>query len=352
VSINRQKAIFIRRPWSFETTEAINVLDSATERICLISTVKAPALEIKAFANYHINIGVDRIILFFDDPNDQAIGLFVDDPNILCIKCDDVYWSRRDAGKSTIHNILTSVRTWLRLGRPETIERRQEVNVNYGLEIAKRNNFHWIIQVDSDELLFIKGKGDVHEILRRQPLNVVRFHMKEAVPERDFYKNRFEATLFREPTTDDNKTKIALVLSKGCEGAFFYGEYFRGHAASKVAVRTRANVKWLGIHGPARPKIPEAITDEIILLHYDCVGFADWRTKWARRVDQTGKAVRIRRSRRRQLALFREVFGVTEKELALYRRMHMIRDKDKVILSKHGLLTRIKLDKKLFDQSA
>ena len=38
-------------------------------KVAIISTVRAPLNELKMFINYHLNIGVDEIILFFDDPS-------------------------------------------------------------------------------------------------------------------------------------------------------------------------------------------------------------------------------------------------------------------------------------------
>jgi len=37
-------------------------------KVALISTVKGPTNEILMFVHYHLNSGLDEIILFFDDP--------------------------------------------------------------------------------------------------------------------------------------------------------------------------------------------------------------------------------------------------------------------------------------------
>ena len=89
--------------------------------------------------------------------------------------------------------------------------------------------------IDSDELLF--PVGDLRSTLSGYDSSVVRFAMKEAVAEQDHYNSRFDATYFREPLTSESKAKIAAALPAGCDDVLFEGEYFRGHTASKLAVR-------------------------------------------------------------------------------------------------------------------
>ena len=86
------------------------------ETVGIISTVRAPYSQLKAFVNFHHNIGIDHIVLFFDDPDDEACSKFCDVPGVIAVGCDEAYWN---------HNAME---------RPGFIEERQKVNVNNGVE--------------------------------------------------------------------------------------------------------------------------------------------------------------------------------------------------------------------------
>jgi hypothetical protein len=303
-----------------------------TKTICLISTVRTTVRQTICFVNYHLSAGIDEIILFFDDPNDPAAEVFSDYVRVRSIKCDNKYWAARGTAA------------------PLVTQERQEINVNYGLKLAAESGFDWIIHIDSDELLM--SKGDIKNILSLQSGDVVRFSMKEAVSEKDHYENIFEATLFKEPVTKEKYSQIALALSLGCEGVFFEGVYFRGHMASKVAVRINSKIEWMGIHRPLRPKMAVIETDLITLLHYDCVGIEDWRNKWISRLDKPEIMARLRPHRVRQQELFKKAYGNAAAELELYSRLHKISEHQKSVLMQHGLLTVITLQHELFERPA
>jgi hypothetical protein len=142
----------------------------------------------------------------------------------------------------------------------------------------------------------------------------------------------------------------AALETLGCGDLFFEGQYFRGHTASKVAVRTSAKIEWMGIHRVERPNFAAVKTNEIILLHFDGVGIDDWKTKWTRRLDHSGRAARMGPHRVKQLELFRRAYGNTANEMALYSKLYKLSDHQKNVLLQHGLLSMIALDHKSFDR--
>jgi hypothetical protein len=302
----------------------------AAEKVCLVSTVKSSLRQTTYFVNYHLNIGFDEIILFFDNPNDPAIEAFSDYARVRSIRCDDRFWAARGTPA------------------PIVLGERQEINVNYGMKLAVQSGFDWLVHIDADELLMTERS--IKAALSQRLADVVRFQMKEAVSERDHYEHVFEATLFREPITAERQYVQGLAHSSQFEGAFFDGEYFRGHSHSKVAVRTNSEIEWMGIHRPKRPKMAVAETKEITLLHYDCVGLDDWKEKWTTRLGQPGSVERLRPNRVRQVELFKQACGNPAAESRLYSRLHMTPDRQKDILKQHGLLTVIKLHPELFER--
>jgi hypothetical protein len=303
---------------------------SMTAKVCVIATVRADVRDTIGFVNYHLNSGIEEIILFLDDPADPAAHQLSGYANVRPIRCDAAYWAARG------------------VEAPSVTQERQEINVNHGMKLAAERGFDWIIHIDGDELLL--ADGDINTILSEQSADVVRFALKEAVAEKNRYETIFEATLFRESVRLEKLSRMALADILNCQAAFFEGEYIRGHSASKVAVRLNAKIEWMGIHGPLRPRIAEVETNRIVLLHFDCIGIADWKTKWARRLDHPGAVERLRSNRRRQMELFRHVYGNAAAELALYSRLHKIPERQKSLLMQHGLLSVVTLPSELFER--
>jgi glycosyltransferase involved in cell wall biosynthesis len=301
-----------------------------TAKVCIIATIKAPLRETICFVNYHLNLGIDGIILFLDDPQDPAAEALSDYIRVHAIKCDNAYWTSR------------------RIEVPATSVLRQTLNVNYGIKLAGKIGFDWAIYIDGDELLM--PDGDIKSILAQQTVDVVRFAMKEAVSEKDRYENIFEATLFKERVTTENRSRLELAYSMARDGAFFEGEYLRGHSDSKVAVRINSNIEWMSSHGPVRPKMAEVGTARITLLHYDCVGIDAWKRKWINRLNQPGVETSVRPNRLKQFELFKKAYGNAAEELALFSRLHKISDHDKRVLVQYGLLTVITLPHETFER--
>lgn len=295
-----------------------------TDRVCLIATVRSPINELLEFTRYHLAAGVDKVILFFDDPNDTAVEAIAGIPRVVSIVCDTSYWAAR------------------RTARPQAVEHRQIVNVNFGMQLARADHCDWIIHIDADELLL--AQEPVGAVLARYSADMVRFAMKEAVAEQDYYTSRFQATLFREPLSDADGAKLAALSPEDVRDVLFEGEYFRAHTASKVAVRLNSRIKQMGIHGPERQRMSEVKTQDIILLHYDCIGIEDWKRKWLRRLDSSGTAAGMRSARTRQLDLFKQAHGDESKERDLYGRLHKVSERQKQLLLTLGLMKVIRLD--------
>ena len=301
--------------------------------ICLVTTLRAPLSEVMMFVNYHLNIGIDKLILFFDDPNDPAIDSLIDYQQVTCIPCDQEHWRK-------VRNYQLSM-----------MEERQIANANLALEIAKASGYDWITHIDSDELIY--SEGEIARVLSEAKGNIVRFELREAVPERDYYKRVFsEVTLFKKPASP-LKQRVAKTF--GCKRAFFGGLFFRGHVASKSAVSLEADVKSLEIHSGtlADPSIEN--TNRIKLLHFDCCGMDAWKTKWTRRLDGTATSNSLTVGKHNRYLQF-EAFSTAHNEksgralLDLYRRLYVVPSSAKHILGLLGMVERIHIDAELFDK--
>jgi len=289
--------------------------------LAIIATVKAPIEQLKFFINYHLNVGADQIILFFDDPNDKDIEQIQHYELVTVIPCTTEYWE-----KSTSQ-------------RPNSIEKRQVTNVNKGIQIALDKKCNWIAHIDSDELL--NPKQDIKEVLKYCKADAIRFELLEAAPEREYYKNIYEPTLFKKkPTT----LQIRMAKLLGCRRSIYNNEYLRGHLKSKMAIKLNSKIRKFGIHGPIDfdDSITIIDTKKIQLLHYDCVGIENWKLKWSRRLDGSATAEKMRGNRNEQFMAYTRAAKIGNTELSkVYQKIHTIPVYEKIVLFALGMLTRV-----------
>lgn len=298
-------------------------------KLCIVSTIKASPKETSMFVNYHLNIGINHIFIFFDDPNDSAIPALKNNKAVTCISCNESYWNE-NAGE-----------------RPHPIEERQIFNNNFGMSIARNKEFDWAIFIDHDELLY--PRNNLERSLENSGADVVRFQIYEAASDHMHYDNLYDTSLFK---TSARSFQIWLGALLGCKHAFFEKRYFRGHQDSKVAIHLCARIKKMGIHEPIGTgnHYEEKKTKEIILLHFDCVGFDAWKTKSLGRI-AINSANGLRGNRLRQQELFTKTLTEDNEKLeSLYKEIFVIPKHEQRILKLLGMMTDIKLDKTLFNR--
>ncbi len=298
------------------------------DTICTITTSKAPLQQTISHVNYHLSIGVDKVLMYFDDENDPALEILQHHDQVICTRCNDNYWKSVLGIKSP------------------TIHQKLEANANSGLNQARALGIDWVIHIDVDELVY--PSQPLKKVLSESGCDVLRFEGLEGVPERETYTNVFvEQTLFRTPPVARTR-KLATVL--GCKKSFYYGTYFRGHLTSKSAVRTTAEVQEMGCHVPkkASEKVLTKYTSDVKLLHFDCCGFNSWRDKWIRRFNDPKSVWDKRREHRVQQ--FRDFLNAYESEdsngsmLTLYKRLYYIPAYEIFVLRLLHLLIRIRVE--------
>lgn len=296
-------------------------------KTAIVSTVRTPIEDLRPYVLYHLNIGIDEIILFFDDPLDEGVDAFEQYSNVTSIACSTSYWNTNG-------------------GRPDYVVARQTVNVNNGAKMAAAKKCNWLIHIDNDEL--INPLVDIKQVLANTDGEAVRFTLLEAVSEDVRYEHIFMPQLFRKQS---KKRSIQVAKLLGCSNAFFGNSYFRGHGASKMAVRITPEIKQYGIHSAKKHHGMLAVekSEKLQLLHFDCVDFSTWMRKWKRRVDGTGTSNTLGKHRQKQLALYRQAKGGGQKELfTLFKRLYHLPKKEQVILRVLGMLTTVKIDPDLF----
>ena len=306
--------------------------------IAIVGTFRTSLHDTIRYVNYHLNAGIDHLFLFFDDPTDPAIEALAEYTQVSCFRCDEQYWSA--SGFIVL---------------PSELNRKQIINANTGLRLAREMGIDWLTHIDSDELLYAE-EGITAALSRvERSVEVIAFQVLEAVPEQLEYDCMFEqVTLFKRTHRRLNRVCFMLAKLFGCQGAFYNGEYFRGHQC-KTALRTSASVKSMGIHEPVRNEDrPYTIlkTRRIKLLHYDACAFSTWKRKWSIRLDGT-ISVNVRGNRKQQWDEIDNAFREGESRLLhLYKKMHFVGRRQQIVLHCLGLLKTIRLKKASFEPVA
>jgi hypothetical protein len=305
------------------------------DTVCIVTTLRAPVDMTKRFVNYYLNTGVDHMFLFFDfdDPAIEALSRY---SQTTCVRCDADYWS--DHG----------------LAADASLEDRQKCNATVAFKLARESGLNWMIHIDSDELIYTEEPIRVHLARVSQRIKAVRIMTCEAVPEKIKYNSIFdEISLFKVIPTRLQKYRAYL---SGCGSTFFRGEFFRGHLVGKTAFRTNADFSLIGIHGPIVPgqrTLPKNMLSDVKLLHFESCTFEEWKNKWGRICERGVIRREMRKNRIRQYESFVALYkkGADGKLAELYRRLYLLSDREKKILSKIGLLECIHLDKRLFSRA-
>ncbi|MCF7800313.1 glycosyltransferase family 2 protein [Candidatus Babeliales bacterium] len=341
-------------------------------RICTVTTLKAPLEQTLDFVNYHLNIGVDHMFLFFDDPQDPVIKKLREYKKVTCFKCDEEHWKKR-ISKKDIKNIqkrkMISSYNSKYLGQKQSdsdlsLDEKQQLNSNFALKLTKKNNFRFIIHLDSDELIYLQKKS-LKKSLKKIPKNIdfIRLLPLEAVPEKHNHKNPFrEITLFKNfgiiarfyYPYKKNLLKTFSFLRKR-EGTL-RNIYFKGHAAGKSIVRINNKISELGMHEPIPKKnseLKEISYKNIKLLHFDCKNFENWKQKWIK--IHTGETIAIGYNEK-NMTFFEKFInaykkGDNQKMKAIYAEQYFIPFWKKTLLRIVGLLVKIKIPQKLFKKN-
>lgn len=303
------------------------------EKLAIISTIKAPLGQLQMYVNYHLNLGIDEIILFFDDPLDEGIKFFSSYKNITIVPCSSEYWTQKIEK------------------RPPISLDRQIVNVNEGVKIATSKNCTWMTHIDCDELIY--PLKDIKQVLRNCQADALKFSLMEAVSEQETYEHIFIPTLFKKRP---NKLQIWAAKILGCSQCFCEGEYFRGHNSSKMLIKISSKIKKYGIHEPEQCDDDTLIqeTNELRLLHYDSIGLSNWKAKFEGRAQELVEGDNLSEFfgnyRLKQFQDYLQARSEGDSQLAtLYKRLYIMSKRQKQILFFLGMLERVILNQDCFN---
>lgn len=154
--------------------------DNLNNKVGIVSMIKSPH-HISTWINHHIRLGIDKMYLFIDDPNDSSINVIRSLMNnkVRMIIIDDK-WKRDNNYKKDDTK-----------DEPLNWNVRQDICVNNALNYAKEDNINILIHIDSDELLYSQNNKKINELFDITKSNTFKIMNFEMAPDRDNYNNCF-----------------------------------------------------------------------------------------------------------------------------------------------------------------
>src|SRR4051812_30188928 len=119
-------------------------------KLGIVSTHRAWTAESRAWADYHLALGFDRLYVFLDDGN---TGSLPQPPGVHATLCTHAYWREQPlrAGYADYHREVLGDLAGPGRGTPERVMQRQILNVCRALELASDEGIDWLLHIDDDE---------------------------------------------------------------------------------------------------------------------------------------------------------------------------------------------------------
>jgi hypothetical protein len=307
---------------------------------CLLN--EAP-LQTRVFVQYHLALGVRRIRLYFDNPQDPMLNHDFGTDRVEAIACTEEFW----------HELLGRM--------PKNNAEKLSTVHKHGLNILnKLDDIDWVINLDADELLYVKPGATLASYLP----SVLSLHLQvqarplEAIFVDEEDEKLFAARYFKVPRIKLDQRRNAAgrrfpmrvylrlvpVLEKLCDysivrrglvmwsntaGIFLswskadeklYKRYkpqlsdvmregYLGHRMGRIFSRHGIEFDHVTSHKPEfsgrKPRILYT-NSTVFVLHFDAADFDAWHLKWHRRIYGGSTVSAIGDKRRLQQDMFRD----------------------------------------------
>lgn len=312
----------------------------------IVATIKAPVSEILKFVAHHLELGVDRIFLFLDDNNPDAIAALRGHPKVTLTRTDRDYWQNLNGKRPAKHQV------------------RQSANATNAYTMA--NDIDWLLHIDVDEFLW--PDRPVTDILRDLSADtlVARVHPSEALASEDVANDMTDTpdgTTYFKAWMPANGKRIELAQQIYPTFGLYVKGGFLSHIAGKIFVRTGQNHMSMRIHNAFQGDIENpnsVILGDIDLCHLHVNTWEAWLRTYRYRLEKGSYRSEMR-----------PAVSANKGGLSLHQLFHMLEEEDgktglraffdevcvatpvlRAKLSKHGLLKQrcLDLDAKLSRQ--
>lgn len=297
-------------------------------RVGLVSLQRQSPEITKNWIRYHLSLGVERIILFSDDPNQPLPSNLP--PEVSVVSCDAAYWKGRI--------------------RSHVLSERISEAFSQGFESLQNSDLDWIGFCDGDELLC----GDIQdeldtvspevEVLRLRPMEAV---LTSAMTNTTGFRSRW----FRRLPEETPNALAERELLPNIHHAH-HRSGFLGYTYGKGLVRRSADVSWFGSHAPyhAMRRMRTVDATKLNVLHFDAPDFPAWLKKWKFRFN--GEATpRTSPWRDRQV---NRIYQLLEKDnlnalRAYYRKIYLLDDKALEAWEDAGAVVNVQIPDAMFE---
>lgn len=235
-------------------------------RVAVVTTVRKVGPPLVSFLRYHLQLGIDRIYVYFDDPNDGDLAIVAQlDPRVTAIPCDAALRGRWRDEALVYRNQKDHIES--------EVMARQVLNADLALRQALAEGIDWLVHIDGDELLWFQDTppAELFGQLTRDGVEHVCFKNLEATPETEEVGDYFrEVTLFK-------KSKHILPPARKPKALPFIA-----YDSGKGAVRVREGVIPFGVHAFSHVKGPirGEFSEDGFVLHYPSCGFSRYWEKY------------------------------------------------------------------------
>ncbi|MFX0545677.1 glycosyltransferase family 2 protein [Roseovarius sp. S1116L3] len=293
----------------------------------LVSTIKAPAKDILAFAAHHLELGAHRLHIYLDEDCPEARRALRADPRCIVTVTDGAYWAKRRQ-------------------RPAKHQARQSANATRAYR--RDPGVDWLGHIDVDEFL-MPGDAPLADQLAALPANIrtARIRPVEALAQPGGGAPQwFKACHPRQQPRNGQTQEIYP-----SHGALLNGG-FLSHVAGKIFVRTGLEDVSLRLHNAfdASGRIPNDVDlTDTLLCHLHAPSWDAWQRAYRYRLTagsyrpdlQGASSIPITMH-----ALFTaiEAEGGEEALRHFYEQVCTANPELRARLEAHGLLHRIDLD--------
>lgn len=286
----------------------------ATGKWSVVAIVKEPQAVLERFVAWYLHQGADRILLYFDDPNDPGIAQMAQyAPRVHCTACTRPFWET------------------LGVADAPNFTKRQNAAMMHGYA---RITDGWVAVVDADEL-FLPINGQMSDLLETIPTDDRSVLIKPA--EYVSFDNDPNLTLFRRPM---NARQVARIYGDFADH-MIGNKGLVGHLVGKSFTRaglhvSRAHPHWfVDADGKRIIDNIRQIEDGYVMLHFYFLNYRDWRRKMEYRIHA------LPRGRRNgilgQLTYLLDR-GAERRLKRIWRNMHSVSAMQKAMMEKRGLL--------------
>ena len=299
--------------------------------------------QVKMFVAYHLALGVSRIRLYFDNPQDPMLDFDYGSAGVEAVPCSQEFWLEK-IGREPANN-------------GEKLSTCHKDGLNY---LNKLDDIDWAINLDADELLYVHSSATLAQYLSSVSHRYAQIKVRplEAVFVSEADSKLFCARYFKVPRLNlkskplsrrkgllvnaytlalmalrrlsslrlvrklilqvSNTAGIWLAWSESDEALYrkhmpvmsqLMRDGFLAHREGRMFTRHGLELDQVTSHKPKssshRIRVKHPLLG-IYVLHYDAADFAAWHLKWHRRIYGETTAAAIHDKRRMQQDMFRD----------------------------------------------